>query len=232
VLVGSAAAVLVLAVAVGIPLALSRGTSSGSAASSSASTSSAAGAVPSGQPHQQQASGTNRLAENDNARAADLGALGSVAALRSRVTALLAADNSAAPPTPVPGSAGAVPTTTGPRTTVPAATATTGTRGTAATTATTATSKAGTGTASQGIFNAEANAGTTRQFELCLSSAMRAAGSKRSVQLLATAEFKGTQALVYVFFPVTGGSAKGNVAHPLAVATARSGCRVLGTTTL
>jgi hypothetical protein len=58
------------------------------------------------------------------------------------------------------------------------------------------------------------------------------AGSKRSVQILATAEFKGTHALVYVFRPVSGGSTTGNAAHSLAVATARVGCRVLGTTAL
>jgi hypothetical protein len=101
-----------------------------------------------------------------------------------------------------------------------------------ATTATTATSISAAGTASRGTFNTEANAATTRQFEICLSSAMHAAGTKRSVHLLATAEFKGMQALVYVFFPVPGGSATGNAAHSMAVATARDGCRVLGTTTL
>jgi hypothetical protein len=35
-----------------------------------------------------------------------------------------------------------------------------------------------------------------------------------------------------VFLPAPGGAASGNGAHSLAVATARDGCRVLGTTTL
>jgi hypothetical protein len=52
------------------------------------------------------------------------------------------------------------------------------------------------------------------------------------VQLLASAEFKGTPALVYVFSPASGGSATGSVSHAVVVATARAGCRFLAASAL
>jgi hypothetical protein len=74
--------------------------------------------------------------------------------------------------------------------------------------------------------------GTIDLFERCFASAENAAGPGRPVQLLATAEYKGTPSLVFAFFSVSGGSATGRAAHSVAVVTARNGCRVLGTTSL
>jgi hypothetical protein len=152
-----------------------------------------------------------------------LGAVDSLAELRSRVTTALSADVAAAP-------SAAAPATTGPSPTTAAATPTT--TGAFASTATTSkTGTTGTGSSTQGTFNVAA-ALETEAFQRCLSSATHAAGSNRSVQFLASAEFKGAPALVYVFLPASGGAVTGNGAHSLAVATARDGCRVLGTTTL
>jgi hypothetical protein len=233
VLVGSAAAALVLVVAVGVPLALlSHGASSDSTASAPSTPSASGGVAASagsdrlGQQHQRQASGTAGSSGSAHAAISDLGALDSLGQLRSRVTAALSMDVAAAPsgaasaPTSVPAPTGAAPTTAG------AAPTTTGVFGSTATTSTT-----GTGSFSQSTFNVAA-ALETAPFARCLSSAMRAAGSNRSVQFLASAEFRSAPALVYVFLPASGGSATGNEAHSLVVATARDGCRVLGTTTL
>jgi hypothetical protein len=74
--------------------------------------------------------------------------------------------------------------------------------------------------------------GTPAQFERCLSSAMRVAGSARLVHLLATATFKTTPTLVYVFAPTANGPVTGKAAGSLAVATALDGCRVVAKTSL
>jgi hypothetical protein len=227
VLVGSAAAVLALAIAVGIPLALAgRATSSGSAASAPASPSSSAGFDRSGNPnqHQQRSPGAGGLSKNGNATPSDLGALESVTALRSKVTALLSTD--AASPSAASPAAGGVTSTTGASTTGgAAATATT-------TTPSTATKTTNEGLSSQRSFNAEATVGTNGPFQRCFASATHAAGSKRGLQLIATGAFRGKPALVYVFLPASGGTPTGNAAHSMAIVTARDGCRVLATTLL
>jgi hypothetical protein len=74
--------------------------------------------------------------------------------------------------------------------------------------------------------------GTPGQFEHCLSSAMRAAGSARVANLVATATLKGSPTLVYVFQPDTSGSPTGNSARTAVVATALDGCKVIATTHL
>jgi hypothetical protein len=61
---------------------------------------------------------------------------------------------------------------------------------------------------------------------------MRAAGSARVVNLVATATLKGSPTLVYVFQPDSSGSATGNSARTAVVATALDGCKVIATTHL
>ena len=227
VLVGSAAAALVLAV--GVPLALLSHASSSDSTASAPSTPSASGGVAAsagsdhlGQQNQRQASGTTGVSGSAHAALSDLGVLDSLGELRSRVTTALSRDVAAAPSAAAPPTTGPAPTGTAP--TSPAPTST----GAFASTAPTST---GNGSSTQSTFNVAA-ALQTAPFEGCLSSARHAAGSNRSVQFLASAEFRGVPALVYVFLPASGGSPTGNGARSLAVATARHGCRVLGTTTL
>jgi hypothetical protein len=73
---------------------------------------------------------------------------------------------------------------------------------------------------------------TPIQFERCLASAVHTAGSTTIVRLLATATYKTTPALVYVFEPAPSGSATENAGRSAVVVTARQGCRVLATTRL
>ncbi len=73
---------------------------------------------------------------------------------------------------------------------------------------------------------------TPVQFERCLAPALRAAASTRTVSRLATATFKTTPALVYVFQAAPSASATSNAARSAVVATARDGCRVLAKTYL
>jgi hypothetical protein len=224
VLVGSAAAALVLAVAVGIPLALSsRGASSNSSASAPSTPAASAASAP---PHRASASGTAGLSGKGYVVISDLGTVSSLGELRSRVTTALSMDVAGSLSGAAPAPQGAAPTTTGPL----AATTTPGAPGAAATTATTsATGTTGAGSSRQSTFNGAAALGT---FARCLSPAIHAAGSNRTVQFVANAEFRGSPALVYVFQPRSGGSATGAGAHSVAVVTARDGCRVLGTTTI
>ena len=77
-----------------------------------------------------------------------------------------------------------------------------------------------------------ASGATPAQFERCFASAMHAAGAARTVSLLATATFKTTPTLVYVFEPAPTGSVASNAQRTAVVATARQGCRVLVTTYL
>jgi hypothetical protein len=207
VLVGAAAAVLVLAGAIGIPIALSgRSTSGGSEASGPAR---ATASAPAG------VNGTSGLSQHVTSAVSDLGPLESVGALRSRVDGLFPAASSAAP-TGQPGTA-SVPAASPPA--PPAAVAPTPS-----------------GSGSQDLNNTfGASPAMTTQFERCLSSATRAAGSAspaspaspaKTLQLLATATFKGAPALVYVFQPGTGPDVQS------AVVVARDGCKVLATTSL
>jgi hypothetical protein len=225
VLVGWAAAALVLAVAVGVPLALSSHGASSNSSASAPSTPAASAA--SAQQHRASASGTAGLSVKGYVVISDLGTFSSLGELRSRVTTALSMDVAGSRSGAAPSPQGAAPTTTGPL----AATTTTGAPGVAATTATTATTSAtattGAGSSGQSTFNGAAALGT---FARCLSPAIHAAGSNRTVQFVANAEYRGSPALVYVFRPTSGGSAPETGAHSLAVVTARDGCRVLGTT--
>ncbi len=210
VLVGSAAAVLILAAAVGVPLALSgRSTSGRSTVSTAAEASRGAassGAASSAQHHGRSALGTKDLSKFANAPIADLGPVGSVQALGARAAAVQPLNSAATPnAAAVPGAATAAPTEPG--------------------------SSLG------GTFAPLPTSAAIGVFERCFSSAVSAAGPGQAVQALATAEFEGTPALVFVFQPsaggsTTGGSTTGNSARPLAVATARAGCRVLGTASI
>ncbi|HVA05076.1 MAG TPA: hypothetical protein VMU64_15170 [Acidimicrobiales bacterium] len=88
-----------------------------------------------------------------------------------------------------------------------------------------------TATTVNGLSKTGRESGTTpAQFERCLSSAMDAAGETRTLRLLATATFKGTPALVYLFGPEPNTSATGNASRSAVVATARGTCKVLATT--
>jgi hypothetical protein len=207
VLVGAAAAVLVLAAAIGVPLALA-----GKSASQSTASAPAAGAS-SGRDETHQgnrASGTEGISANAADTVSNLGKVGSPEALRVRVAQIL------------PGASAAAPTKNAATSSPSSPTSTTGT---------------GTGTGSSGSkvpgpFSVQRGLGTPGQFERCLSSATRAVGPARTVQLLATATYSGTPALVYVFGPSSSGSASGNAARSAVVATARDGCRILATTYL
>lgn len=202
VLVGAAAAVLVLAAAIGIPLALSGGSTSGGSEASGPARASVS--APAG------VNGTAGLSQHVTSAVSDLGTLESVGALRSRVDGLLPAASSAAPTGQA--ATGAIPGASPP---VPAASPT---------------APGPSGSGSQDLNNPfGVPQATTSQFEQCLSSARRVAGSAspaRTVQLLATATFEGTPALVYVFQPETGTDVR------LAVVVARDGCKVLTTTSL
>ncbi len=144
----------------------------------------------------------------------------SVEALRARVDGLLF----------VTGSVAAAPATT------------TGTNAAAATPTTTvppSPTSLGKGSvpADQGLSSLTAGAPSAIEFQRCLSSAMHAAGPTTSVQLVATAAFMGTPALVYVFQPSSSASTSGSpstsgdAARSAVVVTAVDGCRILVTTT-
>ncbi len=221
ILVGSAAAVLVLAAAIGVPLALSSSSTSTSTASAPAKAAVSQPSQPEHQNSASSASGEGGIAKRAESSVSNLGELGSVGALRSRVGALLPAASSTAPP--VPNTGAPTPTTAG---------------------ATAPTAPTGTGSGSQNEFNAQAGPTTTRQFERCLPSALHVTSSTSTVALLATASFRGTPALVYVFMPpptgpatgtrpTTGiGPVAGHAARPGVVVTAIRGCKVLASTTL
>ena len=87
-------------------------------------------------------------------------------------------------------------------------------------------------TGSGSITTGSAPGATPAQFERCLASALHAAGSTRTVSRLATATFKTTPALVYVFQPTPTGSPTESAPGSAVVATASQGCRVLATTHL
>jgi hypothetical protein len=215
VLVGVAAAVLVLGAAIGIPVALSgHGTSGGSEAAGPARPSLSA---PS------RVFGKATLPQHVTAAISDLGPLDSVGTLRSRVDGLFPTASSAAPTGQgatgiVPGAAPPVPAPT-PATPAP----------TPATPAPTPATPAPSGSGGPALNTLGAGQATTSRFEQCLSSATHAVGAAqptRIVQLLATATFKGTSALVYVFQPGTATDAQS------VVVVARDGCKVLATTSL
>jgi len=207
VLVGSAAAVLILATAVALPLALSgRSTSGGSAESSAARSANSAPAGHNG--YGQSATATTGLSKHATTSVVDLGPLDSAEALRARAASLQPL-NSPVVPSPAP-----VTSVSGP------------------TGAQSPSGEAGSASPIAGAFSAGAAQATVSAFERCLSSAAHAAGAGREAQALATTDFKGTPALVYVFMPTSGGSATGNAAQSIVVATARTGCRVLVATSL
>jgi hypothetical protein len=74
-----------------------------------------------------------------------------------------------------------------------------------------------------------ATAGSAQAFSTlatCLPAATSAAGSNRSVVLTATADYRGSRVVVFVFGPRSGATG-GAGARQVAVVTAVSGCRVL-----
>ena len=197
VLVGAAAAVLVLAVAIGVPLALSSHNTAASEAS--APTTAVRQSL---QPHRSSAAGTFAVpgfSAIPVASISNLGKLASVDALRSRVAGLL------------PTAASAVPSgqpTTGAVAPTPYTTATT------------------TPNENENNNDNEFRVGaskTASEFARCLPTAEDAAengaGPAPTVQLLATATYKDTSALVYVFVSQRSGSEL--------VVTARGSCKVL-----
>ena len=202
VLVGAAAAVLVLAAAVGVPLALA----GKSAPHTTASAPSAGANSAPGETHRG-ALGSGPKSVNAADTFSNLGTIGSPEVLRARVAEVLPSASSAAAPTKQAAPASPPSPTNG---------SGTGNRGSTV----------------AGPFGVQLGAGRLGQFEQCLSSATRAAGSTRTVQLLATATFSGTPALVYVFGPGSSPSASGPAARSEVVATARGGCRVLAATPL
>ena len=206
VLVGSAAAVLILAAAIGVPLALSgRSTSGGSTASTAAEASrgAASGGAASGGAASGAHSGGDSLGTKDLSKFANapITDLGPVDSVEAlgARAASLGQPNSTATP-----NAAAVPGAAAAAPTEP-------------------------GPSAGGTFAPLTTLPTISAFESCLSSAVRSAGPGRVVQDLATAQFEGKPALVYVFGTSSGGSSTGTSARPLAVATARTGCGVLGT---
>ena len=204
VLVGAAAAVLVLAAAVGVPLALV-GQSSSSSTRASAPTS-PVNRAQAGPAHRVDGSAAPRLSESDTANVSDLGPLSSITRLRSQVVSDTQGEFSTAAPEPQ------------------------GTQGTAGSLPSASANANPNGEASGSATHAATPAATPAQFERCLSSALNAAGATRTVRLLATATFKGTPALVYVFRPVPDASPTANPSRTAVVATARDGCKVLATT--
>ncbi len=207
VLVGSAAAVLILATAVAVPLALSgRSTSGGSAESSTAQSATRASAGHNR--YGRSATATTGLSKHATASVVDLGPLDSADALRARADSLQPLHSPVAP-------------NAAPVTSAPGPEAAQGSSGEAASASPIA-----------GAFSPGAVQATVTAFERCFSSAAHAAGTGREAQALATTDFKGTPALVYVFMPTSSGSATGNAAQSIVVVTARTGCRVLVTTSL
>ncbi|HXQ91002.1 MAG TPA: hypothetical protein VN768_05535 [Acidimicrobiales bacterium] len=216
VLVGAAAAVLVLAAAVGVPLALSSsGTLGGSAASAPVGPSRSPGSP--GSSGSEKASNTHGPSNSVADAVGDLGTLDSVGALEARVDAVLSRDF-AATPSGAAASA-ATPTTT-----------------TASGTPTTTAGPAGVApTATPGPVPPTPPI-PTGLFDRCLSSATAAAGAGRTLQLLATATFKGTSSLVYVFTATSARGATANAARSVVVVSAPNtndnGCRLLASTPL
>jgi hypothetical protein len=206
-LVGAAAAVLVLAVAIGVPLALS----SHNTATSEASAPTTAVREPL-QRHKSSAAGTAAVpgfSAIPIASVSDLGKLASVAALRSRVARLLPTASSAVPSDqPTTGAEAPTPNTATP----------TGTKGV--------------GSEFENEFNLGANK-TASEFERCLPTAEDAAGPTPTVQLLATATYRETPALVFVFASQPAADQSSNATGAGAasgsevVVTARDGCKVL-----
>jgi hypothetical protein len=72
------------------------------------------------------------------------------------------------------------------------------------------------------------------QFERCIAPTQRAVGPTRTVQLLATANYQGTAALVFVFSPEFAGrtSGSGGAAQPTVVAVSSTTCTLLVATSL
>ena len=204
VLVGSAAAVLILAAAVGVPLALSGRTTSGGSTASTAAEASRGAA--SGGVASGAPHGGSSLGTSALSKFANAPVtdLGPLDSVEAlgAGAASLGLRNSAATP-----NAAAVPGTAGAAPTVP-------------------------GSSVGGAFAPLPTSSTISAFERCFSSAVRSAGAGRTVQALATAEFEGTPAFVYVFQTVSAGSTPANSARPFAVATAQTGCRVLGTSSI
>jgi hypothetical protein len=204
-LVGAAAAVLVLAAAVGVPLALSSESSSRSTVSASASSSA---------PRQLHAKkqfsglGTYGSVKGVAGTVAKLGSVDSIESLRSRVSGLLPSASSAGRAGPA-----SVPQAVPPNTTAPTGSA------------------SGTPSTDQNQLNIAAGTETTSQFERCLPAASRSAAPATALQLVATATFEKTPALVYVFQP-TSGSTTGATSQSVVVVIASDRCTVLASTSL
>jgi hypothetical protein len=150
-----------------------------------------------------------KTASGTSAGSSGLGDVSSLGVLRSRLAAVLGTTTAA-------GSAsrpGASPTPT-------------------ASTPSIAMGSAATGAGTQGLYTVEPGQQTPSQFERCLTSATRRAGPGRTLRFVDVASFRGTPALIYVFGPSSGRAPTGTAAPSAVVATARAGCRVLGTTSV
>jgi hypothetical protein len=207
-LVGVAAAVLVLGAAVGVPLALSSESSSHSTVSASASSSALR------QLHAKQHSSglTFGSAKSAIGTVSKLGSVNSIESLRTRVSGLLPSASST-------GSAGAA---AAPQAAAPS---TTGPTGSASATPSTVQNQ------DQNQLNIAAGTEETSQFERCLPAASRDATPATALQLLATATFEKTPALVYVFEPPSG-STTGATSQSVVVVIASDRCTVLASTSL
>ncbi len=200
--VGGVAAALIVAALIAVPVAIS-------STSNTTGSSSASGARST---HNTEDRGLSAAA---NAPARDLGAIGSTQQLRSALAsyAVNGAAGSAAA-----GSNGAVPGQASPQ-------------------------SAGSATSSSGAFapnaappaTGAARSATSDAVAGCLPPAEQEAKTSRgttanpSLSFTATAVYRDTPALVFVFGPATG---QGGASRPLAVVTALSGCRVLAQTTI
>src|SRR5579872_44108 len=201
--VGGVAAALIVAALIAVPVAIS-------STSNTTGSSRASGARSTHNPEDH-----GGLSAAANAPARDLGAIGSTQQLRSALAsyAVNGAAGSAAA-----GSNGAVPGQAGPQSVGTAASRSGAFAPTAAPPATgaarSATSDAVAGCLPPAEQEAKTSRGTT---------------ANPSLSFTATAVYRDTPALVFVFGPASG---QGGASRPLAVVTALSGCRVLAQTTI
>ena len=88
------------------------------------------------------------------------------------------------------------------------------------------------GFSAQGPANsAGAGSSALSHVAACLSTAVHATNGRRTLELTATANYRGTPAVVFLFGTVSGAT-QGSAVRSLAVVTAAAGCRVLVTTSL
>ena len=88
------------------------------------------------------------------------------------------------------------------------------------------------GFSTQGPANSAGAGGTAlSHVAACLSTAVHATNGSRTLELTATANYRSTPAVVFLFGAVSGAT-QGSAGRSLAVVTAAAGCRVLVTTSL